>query len=228
MPHTNLHGRDISYEIEYRPRRRHPAIQITETGQVRVLLPADWSTPDAERILQDKATWVLRHLAMVGPVPPAVWENGQPVYWLGHCYRLAWDPALKRPAVVLDEEYCRVGGPADAMKFTIKGWMRQEAQVYLPQRLGEWAEHLALAPSRVKVGEYKTRWGYCRSDGLIALNWRLMQAPPSIMDYVIVHELVHLRHLHHQPSFWQSVAEVLPDYQARRQSLREWEPVLKW
>ena len=103
----------------------------------------------------------------------------------------------------------------------VEAWYRRAAHVYVQQRMAYYAPLVGRAPTRITIRAQKTRWGSCSTRASISINWRLMQAAPDIIDYVIVHELCHLLQANHAPRFWREVARVLPDYETRRRRLRE-------
>ena len=105
--------------------------------------------------------------------------------------------------------------------------LRQRARRELPARLLELAGRYGLAVTRVSVRDQRSRWGSCGRDGHICLNWRLVLMPPSVRDYVLVHELMHLRRMDHSPAYWRLVAEACPDYRAARDWLRRHGPSLR-
>jgi hypothetical protein len=94
------------------------------------------------------------------------------------------------------------------------------AQGWFEQRAAHFARVLDVRVHSIRLSNARTRWGTCHPDGRVRLNWRLIQAPPALVDYVVVHELAHLREPNHSPRFWTWVAGVLPDYKERRQALR--------
>ena len=104
---------------------------------------------------------------------------------------------------------------------------RQKARRELPERLLELAARHGLAVSRVSVRNQRSRWGSCGRDGHICLNWRLVLMPESVRDYILVHELMHLRRMDHSPAYWRLVAEACPDYRAARDWLRRHGPSLR-
>ncbi len=95
------------------------------------------------------------------------------------------------------------------------------AKEYFPKRVAYFHQFTGGTYSRITIRDQKTRWGSCSSKGTLFFNWRLMLAPPAILDYVVVHELCHLRHMDHSPAFWQAVGEVFPDYASARKWLRK-------
>lgn len=98
----------------------------------------------------------------------------------------------------------------------------QQARRDLTERVAHWAPRLQVQPARLRLSSARTRWGSASSRGTISLNWRLLILPEPLRDYVVVHELAHLREMHHGPAFWALVASVLPDHAARRAALRQW------
>jgi predicted metal-dependent hydrolase len=108
-----------------------------------------------------------------------------------------------------------------------KSDLHARAKAELPRRVTELAEKHGLTVARVSVRDQRSRWGSCGRDGLICLNWRLVLMPEWIRDYVIVHELMHLRRMDHSPKYWRLVAAAYPAYEAARQWLRENGPGLR-
>jgi predicted metal-dependent hydrolase len=117
---------------------------------------------------------------------------------------------------------------AEELKPVLESWYRQQAWLHLPLRLRHFAENLGVRPTRITVRSQKTRWGSCSVRGTISLNWRLMLLPSVLADYVLAHELCHLRHLDHSPRFWALLSTLMPDYRERRFALRKVNASLPW
>lgn len=100
-------------------------------------------------------------------------------------------------------------------------WYKEEAEALFEDRTAYFASAMGAAPKRVLFRDYKSMWGKCTGQGEITYNWKLIMAPPKIIDYVIVHELAHLHHLNHSKEFWACVEAVLPDHKARRRWLKD-------
>ena len=103
----------------------------------------------------------------------------------------------------------------------IEQWYVSEAKLHLPVRLAQWSELTGLHPERVRIGKAMSRWGSCSAQRYINLSWRLIKLPERLSDYVLVHELVHLRELNHQRPFWDLFESIMPDARVRRKELRE-------
>ncbi len=105
--------------------------------------------------------------------------------------------------------------------------LRQRAAGELPARLAQLAAQHDIEVARVSVRNQRWRWGSCSRGGHVCLNWRLVIVPPDVRDYVIVHELMHLKRLDHSPTFWKLVERIIPDYRGLRRRLREFEYLLE-
>lgn len=98
---------------------------------------------------------------------------------------------------------------------------RQAAAEYIPARVTYYHQFTGGSFQRITIRAQKTRWGSCSSRGTLSFNWRLMLAPPRVLDYVVVHELCHLKHMDHSRNFWNAVAEIMPDYKEHKKWLKE-------
>ena len=120
------------------------------------------------------------------------------------------------------------GGQRDHVRAALVSWLRSHAAERLPERVQRWRSKAGVDMPRVVLSDQKRRWGSCDRSGTIRLNWRIIQAPMRLVDYVVVHELVHLRHRGHGREYWQAVGQILPDYERRREDLRERGVGLAW
>lgn len=239
MPVLTLGTTTIPYAIEERPRRRHPAIQVDSNRQLTVLVPSHFPEDQIEPLLAKKAQWILNHVTAPQPRPAMSskqFVSGEGILFHGHLLRLKVSVTdAAQPEVIYQGRTLRVFIPKMAapqqpiaVREVLTQWFYEQAVELLPQRVDRYADVIGIGPERLKIAEYKSRWGFCREDGLIALNWRIIQAPLSVIDYVVVHELTHRQHPHHRQTFWQAVEAVLPDYEARKQWLKDHGAELGW
>ena len=114
------------------------------------------------------------------------------------------------------------------VRAALVAWLRRHAAARLPERVEAWRAKAGVAMPRVVVADQRKRWGSCDRSGTIHLNWRIIQAPMRLVDYVVVHELVHLRHRGHGRDYWRAVGRVMPDYERRREELRRYGAGLAW
>ena len=128
--------------------------------------------------------------------------------------------------VIRDGECLRVRSGALSpgnVRALLEVWYRQQAKRLLPARLHHFSRQLGMTPRKVAIRSQRTRWGSCSSRGTISLNWRLLLLPTQLSNYVLVHELCHLRHLNHSPAYWRLVGSIMPDYQELDQGLSDYQ-----
>jgi predicted metal-dependent hydrolase len=113
------------------------------------------------------------------------------------------------------------GASATQVREVAEAWLKKQAHTLFEQRLQHFAPLLGVQWRKLSLSSASTRWGSARIDGHIRLNWRLIHLPLTQIDYVVVHELAHLREMNHGPRFWDTVGGVMPDYRERRQKLRQ-------
>lgn len=111
--------------------------------------------------------------------------------------------------------------PKDAATLALEKRYRDAAKEYIPKRVEYYHEFTGGTYNKITIRDQKTRWGSCSSNGTLSFNYRLMLAPPRVLDYVVVHELCHLTHMNHSSDFWNMVASILPDYKEYRRWLKE-------
>ena len=107
-----------------------------------------------------------------------------------------------------------------AIRDEVTIWYRQRADKKIKERVAKYQDKIGVKPNKVRVKKQKRRWGSCSSKGNLNINWRIIMAPMSIVDYIVVHELTHLKHSNHSQEFWQTVEAVIEDYQRRQEWLR--------
>ena len=225
-------GMEVRYAF-VRSRRRTIGFQVGPQGlSVRAPLRTPLYVVDAA--LQEKAAWIVRKLHDAGKrqqaqAPLAIrWSDGMELPYLGRSIMLrldrrpprnvgpVWDAAGETLWLPLGED----ATPAQLQR-AMQRWMQEQALVLFGQRLAHFAPQLGVQWSSVRLSNARTRWGSAKSDGAVRLHWRLLQFRPEVIDYVVVHELSHLRVMNHSPAFWDTVQSVLPDYVALRRELKQ-------
>jgi predicted metal-dependent hydrolase len=223
-----------SQKVEYtfrRARRRSIGFAVDEQG-LTVSAPRWVTLAQVEEAIQEKGRWILAKLGEVtqrrGRVPRVRWEHGGSLPYLGAPVTLAISPGARRAdAVRLDsarrELHIALPPQASAqqIKDRVQGWLQGEARRVFVERLADFAPRLNVKYQVLRLSSAKTRWGSCTADGKILLNWRLIHFPMSSIDYVVAHELAHLREMNHGPRFWRTVAEVLPGFEEARAQLND-------
>ncbi len=208
---VEIGGIPFRYAVEVNPRRRSAALSMAAVDLIVVKLPSSWRKGRVEAVIRDHAEWILgRHGEMQRAWPLPDLRPGGWIYVMGE----------RRP--VAEEQF------PEPLRSSLRGWYRQEAARIFRDRLDGWSRTLAISYAGLRISDGTTRWGYCRPDGVIGLNWRLLQAPPAIMDYVMVHELIHRLHPHHRIEFWNALLAAYPGAREAKTWLRQAGFALMW
>ncbi|MFC6673879.1 M48 family metallopeptidase [Marinobacterium aestuariivivens] len=219
-----------------RSHRRTAAIQIrADAVEVRVphWVGADW----IDGFVRSREQWIRSRLASVRAQRDAHLievARGARVPFRGQALRLDWQPGAAAAVAHRDDRLevtlsRRIRRPQEeVVADQLRQWLQRQATDILCARLWALAAHTGLQPSGVSVRGFRRRWGSCDSRGRIALNWRLVLAHPEAADYVLIHELCHLRHFDHSPRFWQLVARHCAGYRQHQDYFRERACWLEW
>ncbi len=223
--------------IEYvvrRSRRRKKTVEIAlRDGGVRVAAPARISDSQVRDFVLKRAPWIIEKLKEERSSREKAlrFVSGETLPYLGRDVTLDVKPAdVRKSHVKLDDSKLVVSTPPElagdaryeGIRAAIVGWFRARAQVQLAKDVDSWWDRLGRGSrSRILVGDQKSRWGSCAADGTLRFSWRVMMLEPSLVEYVVVHELAHLTHHNHQAEYWALVTSVLPDVEQRRQGIRE-------
>lgn len=213
--------RGLDYEL-LRRHRRSLCIQVREDGSVRVLAPQGASEHEIQKLIAERRPWIDRKRAEQCNRPPGVFllpANGASLPFLGNCLVLELTGG-RGPAERVGHRLCVPGSDTKIALRLLKAWYRNQTREKALREHAPWSARIGRHPQGFVIREQKTRWGSCTAHGIISLNWRLMLGTPALFEYVLVHELCHLRHLHHGPRFWTEMARLLPDYADRRRALR--------
>jgi predicted metal-dependent hydrolase len=212
-------GEVVVAEVRRSPRVRVTRIQVAADRPLRVVVPDGASDEFAADAVRNKANWVKTKLRLVEQTREAVGALGlsQP--------GVVWRAGRTMPVTLTDAAKAHVDNgvlhvPAKDADVALRRWYRNEAKEYLRDLVTHEAHRLGLKPSAVVIRDQKTRWGSCSSAGTISLNWRLLLAPEEVARYVVVHELVHLRHPNHSKSFWRTLASSFRDWRTQSEWLR--------
>jgi predicted metal-dependent hydrolase len=225
---AHLRGQPVEYELR-RSRRRTIGFHVDDTG-LRVTAPRWVTLGEIDAALVDKERWILRKLvewrdhARRRERLAVRWEDGGEVAYLGRTLTLR--RTVGPPSVALVDGELRVALPPDAadgqLRDAVRSWLQARAREVFERRLPVYVARLGRGPTRWRLSSARTRWGSCAPDGSIRLNWRLVHFPLEIVDYVIAHELAHLKEMNHGPRFWATVQDLLPDYESARRQLKDY------
>ena len=242
--HIYFADHPVAYTLR-RSHRRSIGFTVGPEG-LRVAAPRWTGIGEIEAALAAKAAWIVRNLAeqreRAGRLEASRidWRDGATLPYLGETLRITFDVAAKRATLDAKPDTVPVAGsvaaatappctlrlplPADAAPAAIRDathrWLLAEARRIFAERAAHFAALLGVRPSRLALSSARTRWGSASARGAVRLNWRLVHFGLPTIDYVVAHELAHLRHMNHGAAFWALVATVIPDVAAQRRTLR--------
>ena len=232
-----LSGCEVAYEFK-RGKRRTIGLSVSHEG-LTVSAPRWTPLGEVEALLNQKSGWVLEKLQQAreraGELARSrtVWADGAGFDFLGQRVRLQLDPAhgFSQVGAVLEpgadggQSTLKLGLARNAGEVQIRdaaqAWLMRQAKRVFAERLAVFAPQLGVSYKVLRLSSAGTRWGSASADGTIRLNWRLIHLKMDMIDYVVVHELSHLRHMDHSPQFWDVVASVMPDHMDRRKALKQ-------
>ena len=227
----------IRYRV-VRSARRKKTVTITldRDRSVVVAAPLKTRNSDIEAIVRKRAGWILRKLREEDPRPqPRQLVSGESLYYLGRAVPIhVQTSAGLTPSVSLEDWTFRIECPEylegeerrTALREALMSWYWGRADETIRENVERWQSRVGRKPARISLGDQKSLWGSCSSKGSLRFNWRIVMAPPPLIDYVVVHELCHLVVANHSDRFWEQVARIIPDYSQRRLKLRKLEPTL--
>lgn len=228
----------LYYTILYRKNRKTIQIKVKDTQRLEITAPAQYPITLIESLLVKKSKWIvsrINHLRELSANPiNTTLSEGTRILYLGKDYYLQYKytpnkytPTNDTPNIRLDGNKMQLVLPgllhhnADATHQLIKKWYYAAAADLLETKTMEWSKKLCVFPKQIHIKDQKTRWGSCSTLGNINYNWRIIMAPAGVIDYLVVHELCHLRELNHSQKFWTLVESVLPNYKEKRIWLRD-------
>lgn len=220
----------IEYEL-IRSRRKTMSIIVHPDGTVTVRAPLRARTADVDEIVRRKAGWIRQKQQLVAdrppPSPPRQYVSGETHLYLGRGYPLQVVESGRQGVMLEDCQFVlSVRGTADVVRREkiMREWYRAQAWEVFADRLlvcHTAVAHLDLLMPELKIRLMKSRWGSCSSKGTVLLNLRLIQTPQECIDYVIFHELAHLREPNHSSRYYALLTEMLPDWRERRERLNQ-------
>lgn len=228
----------IRYTVSFSPRRKKAAIAVHPDMSVIVTVPTGTSSETVQDLVQKKAPWILEqvgafeYLAQTDATKEYV--GGETFLYLGRQYRLRIAAGGEKPSVKLVGGYFEVTVPpgvrleTDLVRRALCAWYKEHALQRVREVVRAYARRLHLDPPEVTIRHQLKRWGSCTNDGVLNINVLIVMAPMTQVEYVVAHELCHLRHKDHSAEFWDLLRLAMPDYEIRKEKLRQegWRYVL--
>ena len=207
-----------------RSRRKTIALIITREGKLVVRAPLRASRAQIDALVAEKSVWIQAHQAAMLARPQAPAHRfiaGESFAYLGQAYPLRITSDGKRGLELRAGQFVLAAQAAGNARGAFVSWYRRQARAVLAERVARHAARLGYHPGPLRISSARSRWGSCSHSGTLSFTWRLVLAPLEVIDYVVVHELVHLKVKNHSRDFWQAVAMAYPGYTAARKWLKE-------
>jgi predicted metal-dependent hydrolase len=219
-------GQQIPYALERRARRT-VGLKITADGLV-VHAPRYIDDIELNRLLLSKWSWIVSKISLQSErqLPAVQWQDGEQLLLLGNTLYLdVVEDSANRQAKLAGNSLSLGVKQLDNQAHIARKvllWYRQYALQDFQRRVALFAAKLKIAPPPVFLSNAKGRWGSCNSRHEIRLNWRLIQAPPALINYVVAHELAHTKQMNHSAKFWAIVEKLDPEYRTAEKALKDW------
>lgn len=207
-------------ELAWRINRRARRISLkvdNATGQAILVLPSARALKEGLRFAETHVDWLRQHLERLGARQP--FGDGATFPLEGRLTRIAATPGLKRELLVDAVLHVPHEEPG-LLAMRVRRWLKLRAAAQLRARVADHASALDVSHGRVTVRDQRTRWGSCTRTGALSFSWRLVLAPPAVLDYVAAHEVAHLVEMNHSAAYWRVVARICPDYETPRRWLK--------
>lgn len=217
---------DLVVEVLRTARKRTADIRVNE-GAISVVVPKETPNTKITQLITKKRQWIRNKMLVQREVMPASersFVSGEGFSYLGRNYRLKVHRGRFQPVKLIYGQLtltCPRGQKdTDLIRSSLIHWYKHQAELKLQQKVKRYAAMMGLSPNGVGIKSFKSRWGSCSVKGKLDFNWKIVMAPNRIVDYVVVHELCHLKQHDHSPKFWKLVERVMPDYLASKEWLK--------
>jgi predicted metal-dependent hydrolase len=221
---------DLQFVIQRSARRESVSVIVERDGSLRMIAPEQTSLSRLEQVARSRQFWVYRKLAekcmLTHPYTTKSFIDGEGFPYLGRSYRLMLvDTSVSQSGELIPPVCLRQGrfrlrrdAVARAREFFID-WYSARARWWIDEQVRRYAVHVGVKPKRIAIRDLGYRWGSCTSTSTVNFHWRTILLPASSIEYIVLHELVHLVEPHHNETFWQRVRQAMPDYEERKQWL---------
>lgn len=214
---------DLEFELRLSPRRRSVQITVDRGGELVLIAPEECSREVIESFVRSRRMWIFTKLAekeaLRHPTPAKVFVNGEGLRYLGRSYRLLFVDNQDVPVKLTGGRFRVRRSDATRAREHMVAWYTLHGEAWISARLSRFCARVGVTVEDLHVKDLGYRWGSCGSRGALNFHWKTILLPPRIIDYIIVHELVHIHEPHHTPAFWTRVERVLPDFPVRKEWL---------
>ena len=236
MYKANIEDNIINYSINKKSNLKNITIKVKYPDIVTVASPKSINDEYIHDLVLSKSKWILNKLTEFKiketENPPILLIDGDLIPYLGDYYRLSVykETNIIKCSLIFEEDKFIAKVPYNIssdkqyieLKKLLVNWYLTKGSKLIKERLSIYSKKLNLYPESITLKEQKTSWGTCSSKGNIYINWKILLAPLDIIDYVLVHELCHLKHMNHSKEYWQLVSTIFPNYKEKRNYLKEY------
>jgi len=222
-------GRQVPLALIRNPRARRYVLRLRPDGSARVTIPRGGSAAEARRFAERNHDWLERQLQRQAAAThrPKEWLIGTEILLRGEIVKIEAGVNGESGMIRFGREMIRVANPLVDLRPVLERHLWKLAARELPPRVLEYAALHQLPVRRISIRNQRSRWGSCSRHGTISLNWRLIQAPPQVRDYIVLHELCHFREMNHSVRFWREVKRVCPDFETAERWLKQHSSLLR-
>ena len=214
---VHINNKQFTYSIKKSNRAKFIRIRINIDGGIELVVPRFVNLRTAEKFLLKKKEFLYKHFKLVN-------NRQNRYYYLGNEIKIIKsndiDLSYNGPALRGNKLYINAQGTIVNVEDEYRRWLKGQAERYIPVRVKEFSEKYKFNYNRITIRSQKSRWGSCSSKNNLSFNYKLMYFNSKIIDYVIIHELCHLREMNHSKEFWKIVEGMMPDYKTYKQQLK--------
>lgn len=228
----SLTVQDLEFEVRRSQRRKTLGLTVDRFGALIVHAPELTQTGELCAWIEKKMLWVNQKLLLKDAVlrrekhlEPV---SGETISYLGRNYRLRVGDALRAPLSFDGHWFTLRRQDRKSASTLFREWYQNVGQEWLARRVKQWERRAGTSPSGISVEDLGYRWASCSKSGVMRFNWKLLQLPVKLIDYVIVHEMIHLKEHSHSPAFWRMLGEAMPDWETRKNDLAVAQAELVW
>ena len=200
-----------NYILERRP-VKHARIRVNDELKVRIIIPEHFSESDIQALIQKKRSWIKKAIDKFSVKTENIKLNNNHLLLLGEKYQYFYSPSLHN-RVIINQEHKTINSTKDLFddKIQVK-WYKSEARKYFASRVPELSLKHGFSYNRLFIRDQRTKWGNCSLKKNLSFNWKLIKTPQYVIDYMILHELVHTETMNHSNKFWAKVKRIIPEY----------------
>ena len=225
-PIEYIQGNGFVAQVSRTDRIKSARIKVEE-GIIIVVVPRLLSQERIKKLLDDKKLWIKQKIAL-HPQAKVIHEkqyvSGEAFSYLGRNYRLKVAEGELTPIKLVQGRLAisvpKGSSQSKLVKYALTSWLRTRAELKLREKLIRYSPIVGVETNGYKVKSFQSRWGSCTPRGRVDFNWKIIMAPNRVVDYVVVHELCHLKQHDHSPQFWKLVESIMPDYLESKEWLR--------